>query len=250
MRPSKFLSSLFLTLIFTVTLFAIVHAATITVDGNDDPWPAGSLAFSDPDDQSTSRDGLDILDVYYTNNSTTLFWRVDTQANSAWGTNPGLGRIDICLETDGNGANNGTGLCDGSFGYDFVLRMDSASTAQLLDSSGTQIGTATVSAANSGGTINEMSVAVSDLGFTSCTSGSPCNFTYQISSFNNFGSGSYLDHTASTSGQLPQSPTAVSLRGIQGNVATSNGGIWLALIAVGVFTAVFLFLTHRARTTA
>ncbi|GAB4275402.1 MAG: hypothetical protein Kow0080_24820 [Candidatus Promineifilaceae bacterium] len=258
---SKFRFPLVFTLILLVLVTATAVAATIVVDGTDDPWPGGALLSSDGADLSTGREGLDLNTVYFTNNSTTLFWRFDTVNPSVWCSfTPGgcLQQIEVALDVDGN-TTNGSSACGAttaSFSADYVIVVTDTGGSVLDGNAGcVDTGaTVTVGYTGSGSTLTEMSVAASAVGLANCGGGNPvCNVNYVITTINSVGPTAldyipgnghqqYAGNPASTT--VPQSPTAVSLQQVQAHEGTTALlGLALMLSLLGT---VLLFWRQKA----
>jgi F0F1-type ATP synthase membrane subunit c/vacuolar-type H+-ATPase subunit K len=257
---SKFRFPLVFTFVLLVLVTTTAAAATIVVDGTDDPWPGGALLSSDGADLQASRGGLDLNTVYFTNNSTTLFWRFDTVNSSVWCsfTPPGcLQQIEVALDVDGN-TTNGSSACGAttaSFLADYVIVVtDTGGSVLDGNNSCADTGaTVTVGYTGSGSALTEMSVAASAVGLANCGGGNPvCNVNYVIRTINGFGPtamdyipGSGQGNVAgSASTTVPQSPTAVSLQQVQAQAGiTLMSGLVILLALLGT---VLLFWRQKA----
>jgi hypothetical protein len=158
---------------------ALAHATTISIDGNPIDWPVGSptsLLATDSNEGDIS-DPVDLSAVYFTNNVTTMFWRVDTHGSPTRWTNLGSGypQMSICMNVDNE---TGTGfaptVCANQMGMDYRLLLTgtgaSAVDVELRrcdDSScNTVVAGAIVDAATQND-VTEVSARLSDLGVTS-----------------------------------------------------------------------------------
>jgi hypothetical protein len=169
-------------------------ATTITIDGLPGDWPTGSptsLLTTDADEAGITDQAVDVSGVYFTNNTTYLYWRFDTYGTpTRWSdisfTFP---RVYICMNTDNNvGTGASITQCGPSgspmTGVDFLV---------LLDGTGPSTMTATMrqctpgcvvvsdpgltAAANNTTNTTEVRITLSVLGITgpspSCPGGSP-----------------------------------------------------------------------------
>ncbi len=257
---SKFRFPLVFTFVLLVLVTATAVAATIVVDGTDDPWPGGALLSSDGADLNPGREGLDLNTVYFTNDSTTLFWRFDTVNPSVWCSFTGGGclqQIEVALDVDGN-TTNGSSACGAtgaSFSADYVIVVTDTGGSVLDGHAGCAStgATVTVGYTSSGSTLTEMSVAASAVGLANCGGGNPvCNVNYVIRTINSFGPtamdyipGSGQGNVAGfASTTVPQSPTAVSLQQVQAHEGTTALlGLVLMLALLGT---VLLFWRQKA----
>lgn len=98
-------------------------ATTITVDGDPSDWPVNATLIDDNVNEDAYVAGLDIDNVYFTNNPTRLFGRTDTltpPAETAWDQFP---TMQICFDTISGGApSNGAARCRFA-GMDFRLEL-------------------------------------------------------------------------------------------------------------------------------
>lgn len=101
------------------------HALTITVDGDPSDWPPATLIISDGNDVP-GPDNRDIGAVHFTNNTTTLFFRIDTVAPVTLRTN---GLMWIALDTRSGGAND---PLFGPNGTDYVFEISGTGLTRLF----------------------------------------------------------------------------------------------------------------------
>jgi len=120
-----------LALLLVVASAPSAYATTITVDGNPatfaGEWPttpATSLIVTDPDEGPILQ-SLDISDVYFTNNTTTIFWRVDTLAGTNW---PSTTMV-FCFDTDNSTATGSVDpVCNNAAGIDYIITFQRSGT--------------------------------------------------------------------------------------------------------------------------
>lgn len=82
-----------LSLLLSLVVLSVASATTIVVDGDSSDWPSGALLTTSPNDGAID-DGYDLEDIYFTNNTTDLFWRVDL-----YGTPSITFQLYICMNT-------------------------------------------------------------------------------------------------------------------------------------------------------
>jgi hypothetical protein len=98
-----------------------VFAKTIIVDGDPSDWsdpPAQGPLINDPN-EAPILENLDIGDVYFTNDTTNIYFRIDTLAGTNWsGTT-----MVVCLNTDGSDATGRADpLCNNAVGIDYIFQ--------------------------------------------------------------------------------------------------------------------------------
>jgi hypothetical protein len=154
-------------------------ADLITVDGSGSDWNSAWKRTTDTQEGDIPN-GVNIGDVYQINDSSKMYWRFDTYANTNWN-GDGLGNrayVFICMDTDNNSSTgyNDTVTCNQN-GIDYILRIDGQSgggvSVSLLDcTSGTCSSASGTLAAATATSINEASVLLSDVGLGGSCSGS------------------------------------------------------------------------------
>ena len=102
----------------------LAYAKTITVDGDPSDWaaaPAQGPLVTDPDEGAILQ-RLDIGDVYFTNDTVSLYWRIDTLAGTNWvGTT-----MVFCFDTDNSTATGSVDpLCNNAPGIDYIYQFTS-----------------------------------------------------------------------------------------------------------------------------
>jgi len=151
-------------LLLALLIFGVAYATTITVDGNPADWPGGAFLTTDPND--AMEPGGDLSDIYFTNDTTYLYWRFDTYAETNW---MELNTVFICMDTDNNQSNGTSDCCGGGFKADYALEI-SENSFQLKD--GTD-GSGCDNAASSTGSVatadstTEVRALLSELGINS-----------------------------------------------------------------------------------
>ncbi len=185
-------------LLLALLVSGVVYATTIAVDGDPADWPAEAKLVTDPSDSGGG--GGDISDVYFTNDSTNLYWRFDTYAASDW---MELDTVLICMDTDNNQSNGSSDCCGGGFKTDYALEImeNSFQLRDATDGSGCGNAASSTGSAATADSTTEVRALLSELGITS-------NRTIP-SQIETFGSG---DVVSGLSPQVP-GPTVVRLDG-------------------------------------
>jgi hypothetical protein len=182
-RPGTLVALLLVAAIVAILPIRNALALTITVDGNPADWPpgdapAGPRIGTDPADLGGGQAGVDIGALFFTNNPSTLFFRVDTQPGSVTlrtGTT-----MWLYLDTV-PGGNNLAPSSSGNISRapqltDFVLEVTGSGLARTFYtcSSGACLPTTTPPASfqrgNTGtNNVTEFGIAPSEVGVTSST---------------------------------------------------------------------------------
>lgn len=221
--------ALFVLLLVAALLVASpVFAKTITVDGDPADWTQGVAQppIATDANGATTPDNVDIGPVYFTNDTTNIYWRFDTYGITEWDS---PSRATFCMNVDNN-INTGATIstCNNLVGVDYVLEFSRpASATNPLNISDFEYCTIAGSCSNASptgilgarqlpsGTVTEALIALSTLRLTntgspapnglpsSCTSANPCLIPSRVI----FGTPSNRDSaTLTTAGQTPQIP--------------------------------------------
>ncbi|GAB4532830.1 MAG: hypothetical protein Fur0018_21690 [Anaerolineales bacterium] len=229
-RATSLIVALVLALGSAVTAFAI----TIVVDGNQDAvWTTGSGGQTpgsgmDPDESSITNN-VDISVVRWTNDSTNMYFEIETYANPPrLGLAPFLTQLYICIDSDNNlSTGSAYSNCNGS-GFDRYIYVLGNIQVQVQDQTFTQIGTGTLGYNASAATpVIEISVALSDLGFGPGN----CPATIPVAVYYDNGSSDPDDHTpdVGTMNIGCGSPTAITLS----TLSAASGTPYLPLALAG-----------------
>lgn len=155
-----------LSLLLSLVVLSVASATTIVVDGDGSDWPSGALLTTSPNDGLID-DEYDLEDIYFTNNTTDLFWRVDL-----YGTPSITFLLYICMNTDVNPATGRSDLtfeCASQVGVDFYIKIFDDGSPSLYSCASdpcTDTVSATVAGAVAGSTF-EASANLVELGITS-----------------------------------------------------------------------------------
>jgi hypothetical protein len=147
------------------------HALTITVDGNGADWPLAALLFSDVNEAGII-DSRDISDVYFTNNTTNLFWRYDTFASPTNYNLEGLSYpyVILCMDTDNNATTGTNGLQCGQNGVDWAVQISRTAPFGTFSASLFQCNPGCTAAGGvpvaTAGNITELAIPLATLGIT------------------------------------------------------------------------------------
>jgi len=167
-----------LALLLVVASAPSAYATTITVDGDPSDWPGGSSVGTDPADVTTpfAEPEVDISEVFFTNDTTYMYWRIDTYGTPTRWDDGGSGFpiLFVCLDTDNN---TGTGItiasCGSQAGVDYRIRLDGNGPSSITPTlrqcataaCSTLVAGADISAA-AVGNVTEIRVRLSDMGIT------------------------------------------------------------------------------------
>jgi hypothetical protein len=205
-----------------------VFAKTITVDGNPAEWILVERIGIDPDEATAN--AYDITQVFFTNNTEALFFRVDTVANNNWSS--GFLRFCFNIDDDTSTGTNSATSCGGQQGVDYRVDFSYTGTNGVLvatarrcqsgscgaqgnstivpvgSSQGAFLGTG---GGNSSSNVTELSIALTTFGAdapSGCTSALPCDLPTTI--YFNEGASSSGDTISLLATVLP-GPTPVTL---------------------------------------
>ena len=180
--------SMFLALFLALAMVSVVFATVITVDGDPSDWPGANdctimadgcpRVANDPYDveyQSTNYPEWDVENVYVTNDTSNLYWRMDTYSDTQLS---GSAFVYICMDTDQDTSTGGeVSQCDGTpatnmLGVDYVLELRQSGpthTAYLYQCSNgdTSFADCSYSSAGAAAVMTntvEASVSLSDIG--------------------------------------------------------------------------------------
>jgi len=231
-------------MILLIALVGTALAITITVDGTrESAWDGGGTQ-SDPNEASVTNDGVDLLRVQWTNNTSNMYFLFETYANIYWGQFPVLPYIWMCMNTDNNTSTGSsfTGVCPG-LGYDrYILIQGPAPLLVSVYDSNFTIIPATTSVATSGA-ITELSLDNASLGFNSSNCGVASTSVYMDGR-----TGDPDDNVRDTS-DIPLTcgtPTAISLASFNTTAHNSVGTTIVILIALlGAVTGVGILWRRR-----
>lgn len=215
------------------------RATTITVDGNPDDWPTASLLATDVAGDSVSSTA-DFEAIYFTNDSTHMYWRFDTYSSTSWGLVAG---IRICLDVDNDVANNDYSWgCEAADTY-VVFTPSSGGGRSVYRSSGPPLGATPLDIATEG-RVTEISIRLADLQLPAqCTGGSTCTIPSVLRIYTMRVPDSVPD-TGTMPAQIP-APTTVTMRGMQ--AVTANRTISMVLPVGLILAGYSLFVLVRGR---
>jgi hypothetical protein len=261
-KSFRLTKAMVISVISALLLVGVAYATTIIIDGADDPWPAGSQQGLDrnedgvPDGEPVISDNADISYVYFTNSATVAYWRYDTYSPTNYETGFSDPYVYICLDTVPGGTTSFQ--CDNLSGViDYQLLIQGNNNNPIVTYLDCTSGSCTVSTASDlnvgwvsspAGTITEVSVAISDIGFPGpCTFAAPCEYQYEI----------YFDNQTTNpddqfpdegtiTGQFPEDPTAITLA----SLTARSGNLYAVPLLVGslLLLAALLLVVRRART--
>jgi hypothetical protein len=162
-----------ITLILLMAIVSTALAITITVDGSrESAWDGGGTQ-SDPNEAAVTNDGVDLVRVQWTNDTSNMYFLFETYAITNWNRTPQRPYIWMCMNTDNNTSTGSTfpGVCPGS-GYDRYVLIEGPTplSVTVYDELFGVIGAATSVVATSGA-ITELSIDNASLGFTSTNCG-------------------------------------------------------------------------------
>ena len=244
----RFRIALCLGTLIALFVYGFALAATITVDGNPADWlPASVVAQTITNTGATVPAEVSIQDVYFTNDTSKLFFRLETVAATDWSQ---AGIVAICLSTEA--------AADAAFGpctSDYTLVLDTLmGTATLVNNSGSLPDTTTGIEVAVSGTTTEISILLSKVNITSANCSTGCSISSQIivdASVYDGGLGVDYTNTAFTDGLLvgSGSPTAVGITFTARVSALEEKTNWLPLwFGFGVaLVLVGFFLLKRVR---
>ena len=244
----KFRMAVFLGIIMALLVYGFAFATAITVDGNPAEWlPASLVAQTTTNFGEVVPSEISIQEVYFTNDSTKVFFRLETATTSDWSQ---AGLVAICLSTEA--------AVDVAFGpctSDFTLVLDNMlGTATLVDNSAAPAETATGIQVAVDGTTTEISILLANLNITTANCSEGCTITSKIivdASIYDGGLGVDYTNTAFGSG-LPVgegSPTMLDVMTFTAQVsALEEQTNWLPLWILSGLAGIILgmFLLKRA----
>ncbi|MFN8596880.1 MAG: hypothetical protein U0559_11950 [Anaerolineae bacterium] len=229
----------------------IAVALSITVDGNVADWTAGALVASDLQEAAIP-DQWNISALYFTNDTSHIYFRWDTYANASY-----LGTFQlVCIDIDPNAlpvTGGSIPQCSNQVGVDYIVRITDGGSnylggQNLLHCSDTalQWQDCTPVVPNVPlqfrftGLYSELGVGLADIGYTTLplgtgncpnsTSGQPCT-THIALYFDNGAvppddnvpdSGDLVVQIGCAAGGTPCSPTAVTLNNLEARPAETN----------------------------
>ena len=179
-RKLKPLAVLITSLILTLMMTGIVQAITIVVDGTKEAvWDTGSGGQT-PGSQSdvnegTITDGYDIEEFKWTNDTTNMYFLMDTYATTIWTGTPAPTLV-ICIDVDNNTGTGGSyANCNNMTGIDrsIIVTRFGAEVYNGDPNTGTYVDVATSARS---GDITEVGVELADLGIPgtfTCSQGMP-----------------------------------------------------------------------------
>ncbi|WP_160317038.1 hypothetical protein, partial [Ardenticatena maritima] len=211
-----------------LALATTVWAATIIVDGDREAtW--SSIPVGQPDaNEGTISDDVDINLVKWTNDTTNMYFMIDTQGTPRLSSGFNPTRVYICLNTDNNTTTGSTyNNCNNQSGFDRYILINGASSVEVYDGSFNLISNGTLGYNTSATTpVIEVSVALSDLGF------GPGNCPSQVPTVVYYDNGTTdPDDNTPDSGTFNTncgSPTAVTLETFGGTATGTDTRLLLA----------------------
>lgn len=218
-------------------------AAAIIVDGNPGEWPLAASVATSPQISSNPYLYADIAEVFFTNDASHIYWRIDTYADTNW-TPLGGHFMQVCMNTDNDTTTGATSLggCNvlptSDFGFDYVFLINSTDsgipTVQAFYCIGNDCSTAAPPVqVNSIGNVTEVGIAVANLGISGCTAGSGCVIPTIIFS-ETAANPTYNDWVPSPDNTFDApipGPTAINLRTIEPN---KSKPLIIILMATGI----------------
>lgn len=249
-------STVLLAVILVLLFGGTAVAATITVDGDPTDWPGHpsctignsgcSLEANDPEESSSTAmpSNIDIREFWGTNDTSNVYFRYDTVTNT---TNHGGGEfVRICMDVPNQGpGQSNVGGCTTINVDRLVVIRDFGAGLEARTFDCNSINCNTASALNSEGvgtfaqsnTVNEVSVALTDLGIDSADDGDTLDL---VVFFDN--NGLPPDDSVPDSGTIPfqigsNSPTAISLQSV--SAATTSNSIPVTATIGGLLLCVF-----------
>ena len=240
----KFRMAVFLGIIMALFVSGIAFATAITVDGNPAEWlPASLVAQTTTNTGAVVPSAISIQEVYFTNDSSKIFFRLETATDSDWSQ---AGLVAICLGTEAT-ADVAFGPCTS----DYTLILDNMlGTATLVDNSVAPTENATGIEVAVNGTTTEISILLANLNITAANCSAGCTITSKIivdASIYDGGLGVDYTDTAFGSG-LPVgegSPTTLEMLTFTAQVSaledqTNWLPVWLISGLVGIILGMFL----------
>ena len=210
-------ATVFVILIFLLIAAQTVYAKIITVDGNGAEWVPAEIIVDD-DDNDHGGAGIDLDIVYFTNSTTTAYFRVDTVGASDFS---GNNTMLICINSD-NDTDTGTSNCESSGGQDYIIAISPSNTCDatgplLLFTASTGLFTNSPSLNRATtGSITEIEIALSEIGITN-------DRTISITAWMDSTCESVGDTTGAAAAIVGVgSPTSVSLESIRAQSKTAN----------------------------
>ncbi len=142
MRPTNWIRLLALVVVLSLIFTGIVYAITITVDGiRESAWDGqggqtpGNVADTTEDTTETM---YDISRFQFTNNTSTMFFLLETVANTYWEGGTSYGTVRICLDyTTGGGSTPGCSFGQGSTTDSYLTCTPYLSSCQVRRWNGT-----------------------------------------------------------------------------------------------------------------
>ena len=244
-------------MLIILLLADLAVATTIVVDGMPGDWPSAALITTDTQYPGNPYLRSDIEQVFFSNDTTHLYFRIDTYAATEWGYTSAntLPYMEICLDVDDNTSTGAlVPVCNNHAGYDFILLINSTPGGVpdplLIYCTGpTQSdcvawGPSAVQVASTGN-VTEIGIHAAGLGISGCNTGSSCVIPAVLYS-DTFMNPAYSDWVPEPNGQmiLPiPGPTAVQLQ----QITVSNtlvSGFEVLFLVLGLFSLIILFRAY------
>ncbi len=231
-----------------VTAFAI----TIVIDGDQDAvWTTGSggqtpghLTTVDPNESGIT-DSRDIMDVYWTNDTTNFYLMLQTYATPDLAGFPTATDVYFCIDTDNNPATGASyANCNGMTGIDRIIQVNATNNPTVYDGTFSVVGTGTLGYNPSATTpVIEVSVPLSTMGFTTAT----CTQTMPMAIFFDNGTTEPDDNTpdSGTVNVGCGSPTAITLSSLDAQSGAASLPLVLAATAFVLVAGAGLTLRKR-----
>ncbi len=240
----KFRMAIFLGISMALVMVGLAFAAAITVDGDPAEWlPASLVAQTTTNTGSAVPSAISIQEVYFTNDTSKIFFRLETATTSDWSQ---AGLVAVCLGTEA-AADVAFGPCTS----DFTLILDNMlGTATLVDNSAAPAENATGIEVAANGTTMEISILLANLNITAANCSTGCTITSKIivdASIYDGGLGvDYTDTTFNPDLLVGDgSPTALEMLTFTAQVSaledqTNWLPVWLISGLVGIILGMFL----------
>lgn len=151
-----------------VIIYGVVLAKTINVDGSPVEWTLAERVFQEFPDPLKDP-SAEIVNVFFTNDTSYLYWRFDTQAPTDWDQ---IGYLAICMDVqivpgEVLYGQTGTGMFDYNCYADYVLKLEPGfGTAELWNAPGDTLLASAVISVASNITTTEIGLKLSDVGIT------------------------------------------------------------------------------------
>lgn len=240
----KFRMAIFLGIILALLAYGFAFASAVTVDGNPAEWlPASLVAQTTTNTGAAVPSAISIQEVYFTNDVSKIFFRLETAAVSDWSQ---AGLVAICLGTEA--------AADAAFGpctSDYTLVLDNMlGTATLVHNALAPAENATGIEVAVDGTTTEISILLANLNITTSNCAAGCTITAKIvidASIYDGGLGTDYTETTFTDG-LPVgngSPTSLNVTTFTAQVSalkeqTNWLPLWMIIGLAGIILGMFL----------